>query len=133
MYSPYDALLLFKSREFAGHWWETGVPAFLVEHMERRGLLAVGDPDGRWVARERLSDFDVGRMDPAALMFQTGCLTIGREQARGGQPGYWLAYPNEQVRHGMGRLMMRQSMADDAQASSCGESLGGPWRARTWH
>ena len=95
VYNPYDAMLLFKSREFAYHWWETGTPAFLTEHLQKHGLLDIGDLDGRWVAGDRLSDFEVERMDPAALMFQTGYLTIRRKEARSDRLGYWLAYPNE--------------------------------------
>ena len=123
VYNPYDALLLFRTREFADHWWETGTPAFLVEHLHKRGLLAVGDLDGRWVAKDRLSDFDVGRMDAAALLFQTGNLTIGRKEAKGGRPGYYLAYPNEEVRHGMGWLMTLHMVGDTDVAEACGEDL----------
>ena len=109
MYNPYHALLLFISREFADHWRETGTPTLLVEHMERRGLLAIGDLDGRWVAKDRLSDFDVERMDAAALLFQTGNLTIEKKETKNDEPGCWLAHPNEEVRRCMGRLLARAS------------------------
>ena len=47
VYNPYDVLLLFDSREFAAHWFETGTPAFLVDTLfERRGLIGVAGPDG---------------------------------------------------------------------------------------
>ena len=31
VYNPFDILLLFRSREFKAHWFETGSPTFLVE------------------------------------------------------------------------------------------------------
>ena len=123
VYNPYDVLLLFDSRRFVDHWWRTGTPSFLVQHLERHGLLDIGDLDGRWVEEERLSDFDLERMDAAALMFQTGYLTVGREETRNDEPGCWLAYPNEEVRRGMGRLLARHAIGDRLLADRCGEDL----------
>ena len=123
VYNPYDAMLLFDTRRFADHWWRTGTPSFLVQHLERHGLLDIGDLDGRWVDEERLSDFDVERMDAAAVMFQTGNLTIGRSERRSGRPGYTLAYPNEEVRHGMGWLMTLHAIGDSDLVATCGEDL----------
>ena len=31
MYNPFGVLLLFDTREFAAHWFETGSPRFLIE------------------------------------------------------------------------------------------------------
>ena len=31
VYNPFDILLLFDTREFAAHWFETGTPTFLVD------------------------------------------------------------------------------------------------------
>ncbi len=123
VYNPYDAMLLFDTRRFADHWWRTGTPSFLVQHLERHGLLEIGDLDGRWVEEERLSDFDVERMDAAAVMFQTGNLTIGRSERRSGRSGYTLAYPNEEVRHGMGWLMTLHAIGDSDLVATCGEDL----------
>ena len=41
MYNPYDLLLLFDSREFAAHWFETGTPAFLVDTLFERRVSSV--------------------------------------------------------------------------------------------
>ncbi len=123
VYNPYDMLLLFKTREFDDHWWETGTPTFLVEHLQRRGLLDIGDQDGRWIARDRLSDFDAGRMDPAAVLFQTRNLTVVKKETRSGRLGYYLAYPNEEVRHCMGWLMTLYALGDSDLAALCGDNL----------
>ena len=46
VYNPYDVLLLFDSREFAAHWFETGTPAFLVDK-----LFSGGSRRCRWTGR----------------------------------------------------------------------------------
>ena len=38
IYNPFDILLLFDSRKFAAHWFETGTPRFLVETLVERGV-----------------------------------------------------------------------------------------------
>ena len=40
-YNRYDVLLLFDSREFAAHWFETGTPAFLVDLLLERRVASV--------------------------------------------------------------------------------------------
>ena len=47
VYNPYDVLLLFDSREFKAHWFETGTPSFLIEGAAPTAdLLGVPGPDG---------------------------------------------------------------------------------------
>ncbi len=41
VYNPYDVLLLFDSREFKAHWFETGTPAFLVDTLFERRIASV--------------------------------------------------------------------------------------------
>ena len=38
VYNPFDILLLFDSRQFAAHWFETGTPTFLIETLVERGV-----------------------------------------------------------------------------------------------
>ena len=45
-----------------------------------------------------LSSFDVDDIATEALLFQTGYLTIAREDDVGGEPLYRLGYPNREVR-----------------------------------
>ena len=89
VYNPFDILLLFDTREFAVHWFETGTPTFLVDTLfsRRVGSLAL---DGMLGSAELLSTFDVGDMPTEALLFQTGYLTILRPEPRGGEMFYRL-------------------------------------------
>ena len=78
VYNPYDVLLLFDSREFKAHWFETGTPAFLVETLFERRVSSVSL--GETVSTEELlSAFDVDHIGTDALLFQTGYLTITGE------------------------------------------------------
>ena len=75
VYNPFDILLLFDSREFKAHWFETGTPTFLVETLFKRRVssLELGEMES---SDELLSTFDVDHIATEALLFQTGYLTI---------------------------------------------------------
>ena len=58
VYNPFDILLLFDSREYKAHWFETGSPSFLIETLRKRrlGAPALEDMVG---TEDLLSKFDV--------------------------------------------------------------------------
>ena len=114
VYNPFDILLLFDSREFEAHWFETGTPTFLVETLFRRQVRSV-DLDGMLASGELLSTFDVGAIAPEALLFQTGYLTILREERRAGETFYRLGYPNREVRQGLNRSLLSHMVGDASQ------------------
>ena len=63
VYNPFDILLLFRSREFRAHWFETGSPTFLVDMLFRRRVRSV-DLDGMLPSDDLLSTFDVDAIAP---------------------------------------------------------------------
>ena len=75
VYNPFDILLLFDTREFAAHWFETGTPTFLIDTLVERGVSALA-LDGMVGSAGLLSTFDVDAIAPEALLFQTGHLTV---------------------------------------------------------
>ena len=97
VYNPYDVLLLFDSREFEAHWFETGTPAFLVDTLFSRRIASVS-LDRTVSTADLLSAFDVDHIGTEALLFQTGYLTITGEEKLGGMPLYRLGYPNRAPR-----------------------------------
>ena len=107
VYNPYDILLLFRRREFAAHWFETGSPAFLVETLIKRGVSPL-DLDGMVSTSDLLSTFDVEDMATEALLFQTGYLTIDERRKVGGQTVFRLGYPNQEVRQSLNESLLRQ-------------------------
>ena len=113
VYNPYDVLLLFDSREFKAHWFETGTPAFLVETLFERRVSSVSL--GETVSTEELlSAFDVDHIGTEALLFQTGYLTITGEEELGGKALYRLDYPNREVRQSLNEQLLRRLVQDPA-------------------
>ena len=114
VYNPFDILLLFRSREFAAHWFRTGTPTFLVETLVRRGVspLALEKMAG---TDDLLSTFDVDDMATEALLFQTGYLTIRDHRRLGGRTVYRLGYPNQEVRQSLNDSLSRYLAGDSTR------------------
>ncbi len=97
VYNPFDILLFLKTKEFRPFWFETGTPSFLVKLLIEKKLniaklehLEVGD--------ELLESFDVDRIYPETILFQTGYLTIKNKKKRGILTKYILGFPNLEVK-----------------------------------
>ena len=112
VYNPFDILLLFDSREFAAHWFETGTPTFLIDTLIARGVASPA-LDGMLAGADLLSAFDVDDMEPEALLFQTGYLTIRGVERSARGPRFRLGYPNREVRLGLNERLLR-ALAPDA-------------------
>ena len=117
VYNPFDILLLFDTREFAAHWFETGTPTFLVDTLFDRRVSALA-LDGMVGSAELLSTFDVGDMPTEALLFQTGYLTIERPEPRGGEMFYRLGYPNQEVRQSLNRSLLNRMTGDASRRAA---------------
>ena len=102
VYNPYDVLLLFDTREFRTHWFNTGTPRFLIDVLERRGVTSF-DLDGIETDESLLSAFDVDHMGTEALLWQTGYLTITGVEGDDEDRFYRLGYPNLEVRRSLNR------------------------------
>ena len=128
VYNPYDVLLLFDSREFKAHWFETGTPAFLLDTLFERRVSSVSLCD-MLGTEDLLSAFDVEKIGTEALLFQTGYLTITEEQELGGKALYRLGYPNREVRQSLNdhllRHLVQDSDAADGQQHPPGAPAGG--------
>ena len=114
VYNPYDVLLLFDSREFAAHWFETGTPAFLVETLFERRVSTVSLEE-MVSTGDMLSAFDVHHIGTEALLFQTGYLTITGEETLGGMALYRLGYPNREVRQSLNGVLLSHLVQDTAR------------------
>ena len=113
VYNPFDLLLLLDKREFKAWWYETGTPTFLVETLVERNILTAS-LDGMLVSEDDLGKFDVARIAPEALLFQTGYLTIGGQEMRRGQRRYRLVYPNREVRQSLNESLLSYLTGEDS-------------------
>ena len=111
VYNPFDILLLFDSREFGAYWFETGTPTFLIETLFNRRVSSL-KLDEMIGSSDLLSTFDVDEIATEALLFQTGYLTITREENLGGEVLYRLSYPNREVRQSLNRSLLRYLVKD---------------------
>ena len=111
VYNPFDILLLFDSRRFKAHWFETGSPKFLVDTLLRRGVPTL-NLESMTGSEALLSAFDVDEMSVEALLFQTGYLTILAEEDWGGRIRYRLGYPNREVRQSLNERLLMALLPD---------------------
>ena len=113
VYNPWAILLLFKTRRFKAHWFETGTPAFLVRMLvERR----VGGPalETEYATEDLLSAFDVEEIGTEALLYQAGYLTIVDEKRDEVGVRYRLGCPNREVRQSLNAGLLRAMSPDGA-------------------
>lgn len=106
VYNPFDLLLLFKERTFRPYWFETGTPTFLIDLMVKRQTFTP-DLSRQHSSLELLSAFDVDHIEPAALLFQAGYITIhSMEEYLPGQQLYCLGYPNKEVQTSLNSALL---------------------------
>jgi len=106
VYNPFDVLLLFQERQFRAWWFETGTPTFLIDLLTERQmwLPKLGQLETDMAL---LSAFDVGKIATEALLFQTGYLTIDREEEYFGEYRYRLRYPNHEVYQSLHNALLK--------------------------
>ncbi|OBS30321.1 hypothetical protein A9O67_04565 [Tepidimonas fonticaldi] len=105
VYNPFDVLLLLRSRQFRAHWFETGTPTFLVEWLRNRGFYTP-QLERLYASEQLLSAFDVEAIEPEALLWQTGYLTIDGQERRGATSVYRLRVPNLEVRSALNEALL---------------------------
>ena len=132
LYNPFGILKLFASRRFRAHWFETATPRFLIDTLLKHGFAA---PDLETVCADEdlLSAFDADAMEPQALLFQTGYLTIAdADEDADGLPEYRLQYPNREVRRGLNRALLDALAPNWRRTTGSGGALRRLLAAKDW-
>ena len=94
VYNPFSLLSFFiEGFVFKNYWFETGTPTFLIRLVKNAKLY---DFDGKETTISHLSSYDIERLQPLPLLFQTGYLTIESYDEESGI--YTLKYPNKEVK-----------------------------------
>lgn len=97
VYNPVSLAKFFESGgKFNNYWFSTGTPSFLME------LAKLKDFDFESALKESVpevafSAFEIGDIDPLALLLQTGYVTIKSTEKKFGQTWYFLDFPNREV------------------------------------
>jgi hypothetical protein len=114
VYNPFDILQLFKNRRFNSYWFETGTPTFLVDLLVQR-RIPTPQLSNMLSSSAMLSSFDVDDMTTEAILFQTGYLTIKKEENLGGQYFYTLGYPNREVKQSLNESLLSTLVKNKSQ------------------
>jgi hypothetical protein len=119
VYNPFDVLLLFAEREFRAWWFETATPRFLVQWLARHHFYTP-QLERLYASEQLLSAFDVEHIEPEALLWQTGYLTLTGVHDYDGVKEYQLGVPNREVRMALNEAL-QQAWLPSRPRQSLGE------------
>ncbi len=98
VYNPFDILLFISNQKtFKNYWFETGSPTFLIKLFQKNNYF-LPDLDAIEVGEELLSSFEIDRIEPSTLLFQSGYLTIKETKIISDKLAFKLGFPNREVR-----------------------------------
>ncbi|MCY4152199.1 MAG: AAA family ATPase [Aestuariivita sp.] len=122
VYNPFDVLLLFDTREFRPHWFETGSPTFLFQTL-KANAVSPKELENQIADMASVSKFDINDIDFRALLLQAGYLTIVAERHDGFGTLFQLDYPNHEVRISLNRGLLEYLGKTVPQAINQGHDL----------
>ena len=98
VYNPVSLAQFFTNdAEFNNYWFSTGTPSFLVELTKKADFnfeKTLSEP----VMGLAFNAFEIDKIDPLALLLQTGYLTIKSSFVDLGETLYYLDFPNREVK-----------------------------------
>ena len=112
VYNPVSVNNFFSRNEFVNFWFATGTPSFLVNLLRKEGLFDLNLPA---INPGGFETFELDRLKPEAILFQTGYLTI---QGLTEDGLIQLAYPNKEVRDSMLEVLIEGFLAVDVERSA---------------
>ncbi|MDR0399215.1 MAG: ATP-binding protein [Endomicrobium sp.] len=107
VYNPFSTLVLFSEKKFANYWFETGTPTFLIEQIKKRNDLE-SFAESREVGRGSLIGDGSDKIETTPLLFQTGYLTIKKEEIVDNESQYELDFPNYEVKSSFLSSLMKE-------------------------
>ena len=93
VYNPFSILEAFDHQRLKDYWFATGTPTFLVNVLKQEHY-DLSRIEGLQVDRSIFTTFEIDNLNPEALLFQTGYLTIENVDGE----IYTLGYPNREVK-----------------------------------
>lgn len=98
VYNPYDILLfIHKKFSYRNYWFETGNPSFIIKLFEKNRYFLPILEDIE-VTESILNSFDIEKIDPITLLFQSGYLTIEKSFISRERLMFRLKVPNQEVK-----------------------------------
>ena len=95
--NPFSLLCFFELQRFAGFWYASGTPKFLIDIIKKDPGVYINIKNAK-ATELMLDSADLARLEPVSLMFQSGYLTVKDIDYSRGSPIYYLVIPNREVR-----------------------------------
>ena len=112
VYNPVSVNNFFSQKKFLNFWFATGTPSFLVHLLKENGLFDLNLPP---INSGGFESFELDRLKPEAILFQTGYLTIQYVTEDG---LFQLDYPNKEVRDSMLEVLIEGFLNVDVEHSA---------------
>ena len=96
-------VFISKNRTYRNYWFETGSPSFLIKLFKKYRYF-LPDLEDLEVTEEILDSFDIEKINPLTLLFQTGYLTIDKTFTRRERMMFALKVPNFEVKIALSAL-----------------------------
>jgi hypothetical protein len=93
VYNPFSVLSALQKKDFSNYWFETGTPTFLINLLRERNWY-LPEIENMQATMAMFSTYDLENLQPEALLFQTGYVTIKNVSGR----LYTFDYPNQEVK-----------------------------------
>ena len=124
VYNPFDILLYISNgvSRFNSYWWSTGNPSFLIELLKAKPYF-IPELSHYQADSVVLDSFDVDHIELVALLWQTGYLTIEREESSPFGSVYHLALPNREIRVSLNRLFINYLTSQTGEVLRYQQSL----------
>ena len=111
VYNPFSILLALQDLKFGSYWFDSGTPTYLTD-LFAASPLRPEQLESFKIPERMANTFDIENLDMAALLFQSGYLTIHDVHDR----ALTVGYPNEEVKGAFlellyGSLTNRQAMS----------------------
>ena len=125
VYNPYSLINFFDQRDFKNYWFESGTPTFLLKLIKDKNFY-LPRAENLLVNESVFSTYELENLNPSALLFQTGYLTIKDYDFETNE--YILSYPNKEVKYSFLEILYR-SFANDNNGDNLYLKLGRYLRA----
>jgi len=112
VYNPVSINNFFDRNKFENFWFTTGTPTFLVNLLKKEGIFDLNLPA---INPGGFESFELDRLKPEAILFQTGYLTIQQVNEDG---LVQLTYPNKEVRDAMLEVLIEGFLNVDVERSA---------------
>ncbi len=104
VYNPFSILNFFSKREIKNYWFESGTPTFLIKLIKDKNFY-LPQAENLLVEESIFSTYELEHLNPSALLFQTGYLTIKDYDFETNE--YVLSYPNKEVKYSFLKILYK--------------------------